>query len=270
MKHRHILNLLWIALPICIILRLIQLVFTIDSSTGFIRQQYSEISALISFVVFATITALCVLAYFAEGISKTKDELHPLVAVTCVFTGGMYVYETVTSTASLGSWHGILLVFLSLLSAFVFIAFGLKNVYSYNFPSIMLIIPAVYYVVKLIKLFVSTSALALVIENIFLLFTNSALLWFLFEFASFENSFGNLQKSPKKIFVCSIATAMLCAVTAFPKLFLLVSGYLPVSRGDISACLLMLSQALFIFVYTISNFCQKEKKNTKPVSKHSA
>lgn len=270
MKHRHIINLLWISVPICVILRYIQHVFTIDSTTGFIKQQYRDISTLISFVIFAAVAAMCVLAYFAEGISKKQNELRPILSLTCALTGGMFVYETVSGLSSLGSWYSILLVLLSLLSAFVFVSFGLKNIYPYNFPNLLLVIPAIYYIVKLISLFISTSALSLITENVFLLFTNSALLWFLFEFANFENEFGSPKKSHKKIFACGITAVMLCVVTALPKFILLFSQKSNILRGDISASLLMLSQAIFILSYIAGIFYKKEKNSPKPASKHSA
>lgn len=270
MKHRHIINLLWIAIPICVILRTIQHVFTIDSTTGFIKQPYIEISSLITLVVLAAVAAMYVLAYFADGVSKKQNDLRPILAFTCTLTGGIFVFETVSSLASLDSWYSILLVILSLLSAFVFIAFGLKNIYPYNFPTVLLVIPALYYIVKLITLFISTSALSLVTENIFLLFTNSAMLWFLFEFASFENQIGDSIKSHKKIFACGITAVMLCVISALPKLLLLAFFNAKASSGDVSASLLMLSQAIFILSYIVGIFYKKDKSSARPASKHSA
>lgn len=270
MKHRHIINLLWIALPICVILKLIQFVFTIDTTTGFIKQQYKDISTLITLVVLAAVAAMCVLAYFAEGVSKKHGEVRPILAITGALTGGMFVYETVSGLSTLGNWYGILLVLLSLLSAFVFVAFGLKNIYPYNFPSLLLAVPVVYYVVKLISLFTSTSELSLVTENIFLLFTNSALLWFLFEFANYENELSDPKTAHKKIFACGITAVMLCVITALPKLILLIGNKTDVLRGDISASLLMLSQAIFILSYIIGIFYKKDSNSSKPASKHSA
>ncbi len=272
MKYRHSMLLLALSLPICVIIRTIQLIFTIDSATGFVKQQYSEISVLITFVVCAAVAAVSVLAATTDEIKHNKVSLRPVAAIACALVGGMFIYETVSSLASLGTgeWHDILLILLNLLSAFTFIAYGLRNVYEYKFPSAMLIAPVIYYVVKLINLFVSTSALALVTENIFLLFTNSALLWFMFEFASFENGIGDIAKRPKKLFACGIAAIMLCAVTALPKIVLVIFQKVEVTRGDISSALLMIAMALFILVYVIYSFGQDSDKAQKPASKHSA
>ncbi len=269
MKTRHITNLLCITIPICVFLRIMQINFTIDSTTGFIKQQYNDIATLITLVIFAAIIVMCILAYFTENIACKESKIQPLVAISGVLTGGMYAYEMFSCISVLDSIYNILLVFLSLLSAIIFIAYGLKKIYPYNFPSIILVIPTLYYIVKLIKLFVSTSALSLVTENIFLLFANSALLWFMFEFASYENKFGNLNKMPKSMFAGGIAASMLCVVTALPNL--LSSSYKDAQtlRADVSSSLLMLSQTIFILSYIISSFCPKESNSKKHYSKHS-
>lgn len=270
MKYRHIINLLWISIPICVIIRAIQLVFTIDSTTGFIKQPYSQISLLITFVVCAAVAAIGVMSYSVDDIACNKAKLHPIVAAACVLTGGMYIYETVSNLSNLGSWHSVMLVFLSLMSAITFIAYALRNIYPYNFPSIMLICPSFYYVIKLINLFVSTSALVIVTENVFLLFTNSALLWFMFEFASYENQLGDSIKKPKRLFTCGVVATMLCLVTALPKLILFFSQKAQVPKADISASVLMMAQAIFILCYIIGNFCEYNFKLQKDTSKHTA
>ena len=72
-------------------------------------------------------------------------------------------------------------------------------------PSMALIIPVLCFIVKLISVFISTSSLALVTENVFLVFTSSAVLWFVFEFSNFENGIGDPEKKARKIFASGIA-----------------------------------------------------------------
>lgn len=272
MKYRHTMMLLTLSLPICVMLRAIQLIFTIDNATGFIKQQYTEICMLITFVVCAAVVAICLLAATTDDVKRNPTRLRPALAVVGVLTGGMFVFETVSgfSTLNIGAWHDVLVVILNLASAITFIAYGLRNVFEYKFPSVMLVLPVVYYIVKLINLFVSTSALALVTENVFLLFANSALLWFMFEFASYENGIGDSAKKEKRLFACGIAAVMMCAVTAAPKMILLLSQKGEVLRGDISSALLMISIALFVLVYIVYNFGPKGDEPQKVVSKHSA
>lgn len=269
MKNRHTLILWCVATPICVMLRAIQLIFTIDGTTGFIKQQYTAISILITVIVCAAVASMSMLAASVDEIKERPDGKHPSVSIACVLTGGMFIYQTVAGVALLNAWYDILLVLLTLMSVFVFVAYGLRNVYDYKMPAIMLVIPVLYYVVKLISVFVSTSALALVTENIFLIFTNSVLLWFMYEFASFENRIGDVAKKPKRLFASGLAAAMLCAVTAIPKLVLLLSGKIEISSGDVSAALLNISVGIFIIAYIVSKFYNKEECK-KSAPKHLA
>ena len=270
MKHRHALMLLSVALPICVLLRAIQICFTVDSATGFIKQQYSVISVLITVIICAAVASIGLLATTLEGVKQNSVKPRPAVAIASALAGGMFIYQTVAGfSAAYGAWYDMLLVLLSLASAFVFVAYGLKNIYEYKFPSLILVIPVVYYVVKLISVFVSTSALALVTENIFLIFTNSVLLWFTFEFASFENEIGDTAKKPKRLFASGLAAVILCAVASLPKLFLSTLEKMQLSNGDISAALGNAAMGIFILVYIVCNFIDKFE-NTKSVGKHSA
>lgn len=271
MKHRHTLMLLSVALPICVLLRAIQMYFTIDSATGFIKQQYSAISVIITVIICAAVASIGLLAATLEGVKQNSVKPCPAVAIASALAGGMFIYQTVAGISALvgGAWYDVLLIFLTLASAFVFVAYGLKNIYEYKFPSLMLVVPVVYYVVKLISVFVSTSALALVTENIFLIFTNSVLLWFMFEFASFENQIGDINKKPKRLFASGLAAVMLCAVTSLPKFILSISSKTQLSSGDISAALLNMAIGIFILTYIMCNFGDKSE-NKKTIGKHSA
>lgn len=272
MRYRHIINLFLVSTPICVLLRVIQLMFTIDGDTGFIKQQYSAISLLITLIVCATIAAVSMLAASVEGINKNQIKSNVGMAVIGVVTGGTFIYQALTNVLgkNTSAWHDALLAVLCLLAALVFIAYGLRNIYQYKMPQITLIIPVVYYVVRLINLFVSTSSLALITENVFLVFTNSVLLWFLFEFASFENEIGDVTKKPKKLFASGIASVMFCAVTALPKVVLLIKNNDKVSGDNIASVLLNIAMGLFVCIYIMSNFREKNTHTPKPKSKHSA
>lgn len=270
MKHRHTLMLSFVALPICVLLRAIQMYFTIDDTTGFVKQQYSAISMTITVIICAAVASVGLLAATIDGTKQNENNLRPTVAITSVLTGGMFVYQTVTGTSALGgAWYNFLLVVLALASALVFLTFGLKNIYDYKMPLLMLTIPVAFYIVKLISVFVSTSELSLVTENIFIIFTNIVLLWFVFEFASFENGMGDAEKQAKGLFASGLAAIILCAVASIPKLALASLGKMRMPADDISEALLNLAMGIFILAYIVSNF--KNKSNiTKSVGKHSA
>lgn len=267
MKYRHTMIVFGLSLPVCVLLRVMQLIFTIDNNTGFIKQQYTSISTLITVIVCAAAVSVGLLAVFTNEITKNAKMYRPSVAATCMLLGGMFIFQTVASLSNLSSnaWYNILLIFLSLASAFVFLLYGVKNVSDYQIPPMVLVVPVVYFVVKLISVFVSTSALALVTENIFLIFTNSVLLWFVFEFACFENEIGDTLQKPTRLFASGLSAIVLCASNSVPKLIQIACYKIQITRVDIAEILLNISLALFIFSYITGNFINvRASKKTAP------
>lgn len=267
MRYRHTMTLFGISLPICLILRVLQSVFTIDSSTGFIKQQYSDISTVIMLVIFAGIASVGLMGLISDGVVMRKKNKNILLSVAAFAVGAVFLFDIAASASVVaGAWYDMLILLLGAVCSAVFIAYGLKNVYSYNFPSMLLVLPVIYYVVKLISVFVSTSDLALVTENIFLLFTNGSLLLFMFEFAKIENEIDETPK-PKKFFAVSLITVMFCEIQAIPKI--LFYGAV-LSVRDLADAVLNMVMGVFVLIYFVSNFGDsRTSKNTKP-AKHLA
>ena len=68
MKFRHSVTLFCVCLPVCLILRALQLIFTIDEKTGFIKQQYTGISVAITLVILAGVASVGLISFAAAGI----------------------------------------------------------------------------------------------------------------------------------------------------------------------------------------------------------
>lgn len=281
MKYRHAMILLATSLPVCVILRIIQMFFTIDEGTGFIKQQYSTMALLISVIICAAIAAVALLAAITDIKCKESKGPQLAISVSSLLVGGMLIYKSVTNISEMLktiatynsiqaiAWYDFLLFILMLLSAAVFFMYGLKNISDFKMPPIMLVAPVLCFIVKLISVFVSTSALALVTENVFLIFTSSAVLWFMFEFSNFENGVGDPDKKVKKIFASGIASIMFCLVTTIPKLFFAIILKRGMSNADVATTLLDVSIAIFILSYIICKFGEFQKYK-KASSKHSA
>ncbi len=272
MRYRHTMWLICISLPICVVLRLVQMAFMVENTTGFIRQQYSFTSTLITTVILAAVATVAALSTAADGIKQKNISLQPGVAVSSILVGGMFIYQMVANVSLLrtGFWYNIIFVALSFLSAFVFIMYGIKNVYEYKMPTLEMVIPVAYYVVRLINIFINTSKLALVTENIFLILTNSAVLLFMYELAALENEIGNPDKKPKKLFAFGITAIMLCVTTSLSKLIMILFTSVKYPHADIAGALLNLSIAVFILIYIMCNFGERTKARSKNTPKHLA
>lgn len=268
MRYRHTMTLFGVCLPICLVLRVLQLIFTVDSTTGFIKQQYASISVIIMLVIFAAAFAVALIGAASDGVKLQKKEINPAVAFTSFLAGGMFIYDTIASVSAnvVAAWYDTVLLILGLVSGVVFVAFGIKNIYSYKFPCSLLVAPVFYYVVKLISVFVSTSALSLVTENIFLIFASGTLLIFIFEFSKIENQIDEAPRV-KKLFSAAIVASIFCSVYALPKI--IVYGTL-MSRRDMADALLSLTMSVFVLSYVISNFADESINKKNHTAKHLA
>ena len=268
MRYRHTITLLGACLPICLLLRVLQLIFTIDDATGFIKQQFSGISITIMVVIFAAIISVGVMGFAADGVKIQKREKNIFLAASAFLVGCMFAYDTVATlqTQNLTAWYDMLTVFLGLITAAVFVAFGVKSIYDIKFPNIFLVLPVFYYILRIITVFVSTSALALVTKNIFLIFTNGILLFFMFEFAKFEN---NIDEKPnkRKLFASGIMAVMLCFTESLPKF---ISQTDVMTVRDIADGVLTLAMGLFVLTYILSNFSDKHSLENTHTAKHLA
>ncbi len=268
MRFRDNMILLGICLPICLMLRVLQLIFTIDNNTGFIKQQFFGISTIITLIILAGIISVGLIGFATDNIKAQKKDKNPLLALSSLLAGGMFFYNTVASLATFktSAWYDMLAIFLGLITAAIFVAFGLKNIYDYSFPNVLLIVPACYYILRLITIFISTSTLALVTKNIFFIFANSSLLLFLFEFSKIEN---NIDQKPKykKLFAIGIITIMLCFTESLPKF--ITHGNL-LSQRDTADGILAISMGVFVLTYILSSFSDSQYKKSSHVAKHLA
>lgn len=268
MKYRHTLIFTGVCLPVCILLRILQLVFTIDDTTGFIKQPYSAVSLAITVVIFASIATLGVMAYFSDKTEKKAKDKNYFISVTSFILSGVFIYDTVAliGTMSVMVWYDALSVLLGIVCAVVFAAYGVRNIYQYKFLNILLIVPVFYYVIRLISIFVSTSALALVTENVYLIFTNASLLFFLFEFSKMKNNIDEKVKY-KKLFASAIVSVALCLTQSVPKMVLQFSQ---ISVRDKASALLNFAMALFVLSCVLSVFSDKPTQNGTHQAKHLA
>ena len=166
------------------------------------------------------------------------------------------------------SWYDLVLNVLGIVTALVFMACGAGSIIEIKIPSMIYVVPMFYFMVKMITVYISTSALAIVTENVFFLVTNGALLLFSFEFAKTENKIVELKKQ-KKLFAFAVSSAMLCITWALPKLIALGFGVVQYAKRDVSSALLTVALGAFIICFILSGFGDKNEIK-RPRSSHLA
>lgn len=271
MSFGNTLKVFFVSLITGVVLRTVQLCFAIDGGTSFIKQQYKEINAAIMIIIFASVLAVGVISLCGKiKLSSRSQQRDLLLSIASFIACGAFVYNAVASLTNLSNaeWHGIILLPLAIASAVTFALYGLKCIYKYDMPMMMLLIPVIYYVIRLVNIFVSISSLARTTENVFIIFTNGILLLFVFEFAKFENGVDLTEKQPKKIFAVGLTAVLFCAVSSLPKIIFSIVENVKISTPDLSAVLLTAAVGFFIYAFTVTDFCDSEKIAKSRYGKH--
>lgn len=265
MKFGHVMLFFGISLPACVLLRVMQLRFAVEENTGFIIQNLSSISAFIMAVIFIAVLMAAVLAYTAKATVKESSGIRPGLSVASLAVSASVIYEfvEVVGATAVNMWYDNLFVVLSLAAALFFIAYSVKNIYDYPFPSLLYIIPALYMLAKLVKMFISISTLALITDNIFIIFGYCAILLFWLYCSKAVNGI-ETEKSQKKMLCAGLVTVMLCVVSSVPPIVVTAFGGGKFVHAGVTEILFLLFMGLFILVFIIYNFSgvKRERKAT--------
>lgn len=217
MNFRHLMALFGVSLPLCVLLRVLQLKFTIEENTGFINPEFFLISVLIMVIIFIAVAVVVFVSFAAKTAKRKPSVIKPGLSIVslCVSASAIYEFIEALKPTAVNMWYNNLFVVLSLAAALFFIALSVKNIYDYPLPKLFYILPVLYMVVKLISMFISISSLALISDNVFMILSYCCILLFWLYYSKVENEV-ECEKSRKLMLVSGMTATMLCAVNSLP------------------------------------------------------
>lgn len=256
MKFSYINFYFLVSLIVSVTIRVLQLVFTIDPTTGFVKEQYSSVSFAITGVVIAAaaIAVLFSLFYAGSADSKRNDGFFTGVAAIILSLGictemvGRIAEENAKGNLGLSVFD-----IFSLSAAVFFAVYGLSVFFKFRLHGIYYAIPIVYFTGKLVCMFINVAYLALITDNIFLIAGACFTLMFMLELGKKKNGYDK-SKVNKKLLASALGTVFFNTVTVLPQL---IGGLFKADisfKESASDAVLMLSVALFAGVYMVSCF----------------
>ena len=165
------------------------------------------------------------------------------------------IYELLFETLvpAITAWQITLLRVSGVASAVFFVCFGLKRFINLRIPSILTAIPIVYFIFRIICDFTSISALALISENLILMFAYCAVLIFLLQFAKLYNGIDS-EYNFRKLLASGLAAITLCALQSIPHFILKsLTGYSFMHTSP-EASISLFVMGVFIAVFLFSHF----------------
>ncbi len=254
MKLNKIMTFFCIGMPICVILRIFQIVFTIEFETGFYIDEFSTIGKMISFVIacFCVLLYLFCLKYFKAPEHPPKNNI--ALTVTSIGLAAATIAQAFFDNVFglVPFWQIALIRIFGIITAGYFVAFSLSK--RVAFSPILHIIPCVFMILRTAFVFINTSALAYITDNVFLIATYCVVLVFFLNFAKLYNGLDS-DSNFRKLLASGLVSVNLCVTQSFSHIIInIASGnrYLHVSHiANISVLLI----GAFILVFIFSHFC---------------
>lgn len=257
MKLSRIMLFFWLALPFCVILRFLQLYFTIEIETGFFDVNYAGYGKGLLILIFTVCLAAAFFAYLAHSRPEHPPKINLLLCISSILLCGVLLYEVIFENppASVAFWQAALLKITGFSTALYFLLFGISYKARFKLPPLFCVFPVVYLISRIICDFTTISKLAFISDNIILMGAYIVTLLFMLNFAKLYNNVDS-EKNFKKLLSCGVASIILSFTGSIPNIvFNLASGrYL---HTPLLAAFSLLCFGIFILSFILSHFSKQ-------------
>lgn len=255
MKYNKIIFLFCVFLPVAVLLRLMQLSFTVDYTTGFYLKEFESNAKAMLLVLFALTFAPSFFAFFSHRSPDNPPKPNIFLSIASIAVGVSIVCELTFEILpqTITGWQIGLLRISGIASAIFFVAFGLKRFINFKLPNICTAIPAIYIIFRIICDFTAISSLALISENLILMFAYCTVLIFFLQFAKLYTGLDS-EYNFRKLLASGLAAVTLCILQSVPHFVLkTLTGYSFMHTSPTAAISLFVI-GVFIAVFLFSHF----------------
>ena len=266
MEFKNILLFFFVTLPVCICARFLQLIYIEDPSTGFFIRGYEFLGYFLTSLIIIS----CAINVFLSFTACKRPSKVPSVSITTgissIILGVSIGFEilTETFTHNIRIWQIVTLDILGIFAAVFFLLYGLKMIIDYPLPKLFFIVPPLYWIMRLICIFTSISAISLIVDNFITIASHCLILVFMANFAKLNNNIDD-NRLFRKLLATALCSVIFCAVDALPRIIFSLIGKQSYIHSGVSFAPTVLVSGIFILSFLLSYFSNKNFK-----SKHSA
>ncbi len=255
MKYKHLILFFLVALPVSVLIRVFQVFFTIDGTTGFFKPEYKAFGLCMVVLVLAIIAATVFISVFIRRCPPKMPRVKPSLGISSILLGLSILYETLNTSyaPNIPFWQKGLVIVFGGTSVVFFVAYGLKMFKNYHIKRRFYVVPVLYWMVKLIFIFTGISSLALISDNVFLVLSYCSALVFMLEYSKFANKI-DVDMNYKKLFASGLAAVILCAVTSFPRFIAVIIGNTKILHESIVSSVTLFFTAVFIAAFIFNDY----------------
>ncbi len=259
MKLNKIMLFFYTALSVSVVLRFLQLYFTVDPKTGFFLIENEAFG-----YILLTIILLCVLlvAIFSYMVFRQPDNLpkgNIFTTISSLTLSGAVLFEMLTQKITLTTviWQLAVLRICSVATAIFFIFYAICPIIKIRIPKIATIVPVTYLIIKIIFDFTSISKLALISDNIILIAVYCVCLLFFLNFAKLYNDTDE-EKCFKYVLCSGLSAIVLSFTNSIPNILINIISKNSYMHISMSSNITILFLGMFILSFLISYFCKKK------------
>lgn len=268
MKYKKIVLFFCVALPLSVLLRTLQLFFTVETETGFFKSEYKTVGFYLLVIIIAACASLAIICFTGHRRPEHPPETNIFLALSSILAAlgvAAGVYDT-RLTGVVTPWQSVLLTLTGVMAAVYFILFAISGFAKIKLSPLLSVLPPLYFIMKTISSFTAISSLALISDNILILSSLCVMLIFFINFGKLYNGI-DTEQNFRKLMASGLVSAVLCFTQGIPHIIINLvtdNGYLHTSNA---ANFSVLSFGIFIAVFTFSHF---SANNIKVVCSHEA
>ncbi len=255
MKFKKIVFLFSVALPLCIVMRLLQLIHIVETKTGFFKPEFKNEGIYMLAIIFAFAIAVVIFSFISHRAPDAPPKPNIFMSIASVLISLSILFELFTEKfpTAVHGWQIALLNVTGITAAVFFFAFAMKLFFSFKLPKICFIIPTVYLVLRLICDFTAISSLALISDNLLLVLSYSAALLFMLNFGKLYNEIDS-EYNFRKLMASGLAAVILCFTQSVPHIIVNVMNEFAYNHTSMASNVNVLCTGLFIVTFVFSHF----------------
>ncbi|MGN0494298.1 MAG: hypothetical protein ACI4F7_11670 [Acutalibacteraceae bacterium] len=267
MKYNKILLFFGITLPLCVLLRTLELFFTVETETGFFKNEFKSIGVYLLILIIAIAASLAIICFTGHRNPEHPPKTNPFMSAAAILTAfsiGAELYNE-SFSGTVMKWQLTLLMVTGLAAAVYFFLYGLTGFIDLRLPALASVIPALYLVMRIICSFTSISSLALISDNVLLLAAYCLLLLFFLSFGKLYCGIG-AENEFRKLMAMGLTATVLCFTQAVPHIIINLAtnnGYQHTSdTANFSLLMFGIFAAAFVFShFSASNSLESGTQN---------
>ncbi len=251
-------------MPLCVILRSLQLVFALDGETGFFKRG-SEIGGMVLMGAIAVfVLALGVFGLSANRSPKKMPE-NRLLAVGSLAAAAGLIYEFAVAVypVRVPGWQVAFVKGMGGAAAIFFVHYALTKVTGIKMPKGLFALPVVYALAKLLVVFTEFSSIALISDGAISVVSCCAVLVFFLQIAKQSVDIRS-GKSHKLLLASGLVAAAMCLISSVPNLVVRVVATDNGVHDDLTTVITLLGLSVFILIFVFSFFANANLDEPKP------